>query len=65
MDKRFEEALIRVLSEHDDFNIKKIQLLEGKILYFQSKYKDEMSPALRREYVNFFGIERQTEGRIN
>lgn len=65
MDKRLEEALIRILSKHDDFNIKKIQLLEGKILYFQSKYREEMSPSLRREYLNFFGIERLAEGRMN
>ena len=65
MDQTIEEQILNAILKNNDFDSKKIQLLEAKILYFQTKYKNEMSPALRREYVNFFGIERQTGGRIN
>jgi hypothetical protein len=47
------------------YSEKIIKLLEAKILHFQAKYKNEMSPNLHKEYMEFFGIQRCTEGRIN
>ena len=64
MDRLLEELVLDAVLKSNDFNSKRIQLLEGKILYFQAKYKNEMSPNLYREYLEFFNIQRQTEGRI-
>ena len=64
MDKRFEERILNAVLKNNDFDSKRIQLLEAKILYFQAKYKNEMSPNLYKEYLEFFNIQRKTEGRI-
>ena len=64
MDRLLEQLVFDAVLERSDFNSKRIQLLEGKILYFQAKYKNEMSPSLYKEYLEFFDIQRQAEGRI-
>ena len=64
MDRLLEELVLDAVLKSNDFNLKKIQLLEGKILYFQAKYKNEMSPNLYKEYLEFFDIQRKAEGRI-
>ena len=64
MDGLLGELVLDTVLKSNDFNLRKIQLLEGKILYFQAKYKNEMSPNLYKEYLEFFDIQRQTEGRI-
>lgn len=64
MDQTIEEQILNAVLKNNDFDSKKIQLLEAKILYFQAKYKNEMSPNLYKEYLEFFNIQRKTEGRI-
>lgn len=64
MDKLLEQLVLDAVLKNNDFNSKRIQLLEAKILHFQAKYKNEMSPNLYKEYLEFFNIQRQTEGRI-
>lgn len=64
MDKLLEQLVLDAVLKNNDFNSKRIQLLEAKILYFQAKYKNEMSPNLHKEYLEFFSIQRQTEGRM-
>ena len=64
MDGLLGELVLDAVLKSNDFNLKKIQLLERKILYFQAKYKNEMSPNLYKEYLEFFDIQRKAEGRI-
>ena len=64
MDKLLEQLVLDAVLKSNDFDSKRIQLLEAKILYFQAKYKNEMSPNLYKEYLEFFNIQRKTEGRI-
>ena len=64
MDKLLQQLVLDAVLKSNDFDSKRIQLLEAKILYFQSKHRDEMSPKLHKEYLEFFNIQRQTEGRI-
>ena len=64
MDQTIEEQILNAVLKSNDFDSKRIQLLEAKILYFQAKYKNEMSPNLYKEYLEFFNIQRKTEGRI-
>ena len=64
MDKLLGQLVLDAVLKNNDFNSKRIQLLEAKILYFQAKYKNEMSPNLHKEYLEFFDIQRQAEGRI-
>ena len=64
MDQTIEEQILNAVLKSNDFDSKRIKLLEAKILYFRAKYKNEMSPNLYKEYLEFFNIQRKTEGRI-
>ena len=64
MDKLLEQLVLGAVLKSNDFDSRRVQLLEAKILYFQAKYKNEMSPNLHKEYLEFFNIQRHTEGRV-
>jgi len=64
MDKSLEQLVLDAVLDGNEFDRKRIQLLEAKILYFYSKHKSDMSENLRKEYLEFFGIERLTHGSI-
>ena len=64
MDKLLEQSVLDAVLKSNDFDSRRIQLLEAKILHFQAEYRNEISPNLYKEYLEFFNIYRQTEGRI-
>ena len=64
MDKLLEQLVLDAVSKSDYFDFRRIQLLEAKILHFQAEYKNEMSPNLHKKYLEFFNIQRCSEGHI-